>query len=134
MYQQCIIKGIVGGVDFAEGIIGIFIMTYPLFKLGMIGAGDVKLFITCAGALGLRRGIVFLGCTFLVTAVISLIKMAYHRNFSQRFRYFFNYANQIIQTSKLSLYGQDERTAHGKYVHMAGPACLAVLLCLGGLY
>ena len=133
-YQQCALSGMRGILDFAEGLLGIFLLTYPLFKLGMIGAGDVKLFAVCAGSMGLKSGFVFLGCTFLVAAVLSLVKMIYHRNFLQRFRYFFIYAGQAVRRAGLSVYGQGVPNTKESRIHLAGPACLSVLLCLGGFY
>jgi len=134
VFQQCALNGHVGIFDFAEGLLGVFLITYPLFKLGMIGAGDVKLFAVCAGSLGIKRGMIFLGCTFLTAAIISLIKMLYHRNFLQRFRYFFRYVEQSVTAKQLLLYGTDGEKKPEVHIPLAGPACLSILLCLGGLY
>lgn len=131
---QCSVSGLIGALDFTEGLWGVFLIMYPLFKLGMIGAGDVKLFAVCAGTLGLQKGIVFLCCTFLIAAVLALLKMLYHRNFLQRFRYFFTYAGQAVLTANLSLYGQGDSDMKQSRIHLAGPACLSILLCLGGFY
>ena len=133
-YQQCALSGMRGILDFAEGLLGIFLLTYPLFKLGMIGAGDVKLFAVCAGSMGLKSGFVFLGCTFLVAAVLSLVKMIYHRNFLQRFRYFINYVEQTLSTMKISLYNLEDGRNTASRIPLAGPACVSLLLCLGGIY
>ena len=132
--QQCVLNGQAGVLDFAEGLLGVLLITYPLFKLGMIGAGDVKLFAVCAGSLGIKRGMIFLGCTFLTAAIISLIKMFYHRNFLQRFRYFFRYVEQSVAAKQLFLYGTEGDKEPEIHIPLAGPACLSILLCLGGLY
>ena len=124
----------IGFLDFAEGVIGIFLATYPLFKVGMIGAGDVKLFAVCAGALGLQKGFVFLCATFLVAAIPALFKMIYHPNFLQRFRYFFNYLGQVVRSKKISVYGLEDSDAQKSRIPLAGPACLSVLLSLGGFF
>lgn len=134
VYQQCSTCGAKGILEFAEGILGIFILMYPLFKLGMIGAGDVKLFAVCAGSMGLKSGFYFLGCTFLAAAVLSLIKMIYHRNFFRRFRYFFNYIKCTANTKQFSLYDKGDGKNSESRVPLAGPVCLSVLLSLGGLY
>lgn len=134
MYQQCAVSGMKGILDFAEGLLGIFLLTYPLFKLGMIGAGDVKLFAVCAGSMGLKSGLIFLSCTFLAAAVLSLVKMIYHRNFLQRFRFFFNYVKQTVSTMKISLYCSEDQHNTANRIPLAGPACLSLLLCLGGIY
>ena len=131
---QIVENGAVGILDFAEGLGGAFVLTYPLFKLGMLGAGDVKLFMVCMSYMGVKRGIIFLCCTFLAAAVLALLKMFYYRNFLQRFRYFFIYAGQSIQKAQLSVYDQGILTTKEGRIRLAGPACLSVLLCLGGLY
>lgn len=127
-------RGLTGVLDFAEGFFSVFLLTYPVFKLGMLGAGDGKLFAVCAGAMGVNRGVAFLFCTFLVAAVLAVLKMLYHRNFLQRFRYFFTYAGQAVCTSRLTVYEQDTAERKESRIHLAGPALLALLLYLGGVY
>lgn len=134
IYHQCATSGAKGILIFAQGLLGIFLLTYPLFKLGMIGAGDVKLFAICAGSLGLKRALFFLTATFLVAGFLSLVKMLYHHNFLERFRYFFNYVEQTVITMQLSLYDKGDEEKSGGHIPLAGPACLSVLLCLGGVY
>ena len=112
----------------------IFCATYPLFKLGMIGAGDVKLFAVCAGVLGLQKGFIFLCCTFLVAAVPAVLKMLHNHNFSERFRYFFTYAGQAVSGSGLTVYDAENKEYQRNRIPLAGPACLSVLLSLGGVY
>lgn len=134
IYQRWILYGPKGLIGLVEGILCVFIITYPLFKLGMLGAGDVKLFAVCAGSMGLKEGLIFLGCTFLAAAVLSLIKMLYHRNFLQRFRYFFNYVKQAVDTRCLTMYVYYSEKHPEIHICLAGPACLSMLLYLGGLY
>lgn len=131
---QCLEKGWFGFLDCAEGIVGVFCTMYPLFKLGMIGAGDVKLFAVCAGVMGLQKGLIFLGCTFLVAAIPAMFKMLYHHNFLQRFRYLFTYAGQAVRDGRLTVYGKDEPDKRRSRIPLAGPACLSILLSLGGFY
>lgn len=127
-------KGLAGVLDFGEGFLGIFLLTYPLFKLGMLGAGDGKLFAVCAGTMGINRGVAFLFCTFLVAAILAVLKMLYHRNFFQRFRYFFTYVGQAASTARLTVYEQDAAGKKENRIHLAGPALLALLIGLGGFY
>lgn len=127
-------NGLTGIFDFAEGFLGVFLIIYPLFKLGMMGAGDGKLFAVCAGAIGLGRGVPFLFCTFLFAAVPALLKLLFQHNFLQRFRYFFTYVGQAACTARLTIYEQDSTEKTKNRIHLAGPACMALLLCLGGLY
>jgi len=134
IYMQFADKGMIGILDFAEGCLAVFLMMYPLFKLGMIGAGDIKLFAVCTGAIGVNRGVCFLCVTFLVAAVLALLKMLHQRIFFQRFRYFFTYLGQTVRTAELTIYGSNDTGQKKSRICLAGPACLAVLLCLGGVY
>lgn len=120
--------GAAGMIFWLVGGVLVLALTYPLFGLGTLGAGDVKLFAACAGAMGIKRGILFLCCTFLVAAVLSLQKMLFRHNLLQRFRYFFTYIGQTIQTAQLLPYEKEDT------IHLAGPAAFAVLLSLGGMY
>lgn len=120
--------GVSGIIFWLTGGVLVWALTYPLFCLGTLGAGDVKLFASCAGAMGIKKGILFLCCTFLAAAVLSLQKMLYKHSLLQRFRYFFTYVGQTIQTAKLLPYEKEDT------IHLAGPAAFALLLSLGGMY
>lgn len=111
-----------------------FFLTYPLFQIGALGAGDVKLFTACAGALGIKRGLLFLCCTFLTAAVLSLRKMLYQHTLFQRFRYFFTYIRQAVLMAQIIVYEWDDTKKKERRIHLAGPAFFAMLLGLGGMY
>lgn len=127
-------NGLSGLGSWVTGALIVFLCTYPFFKIGVLGAGDVKLFAVSAGYLGIKSGMVFLGCTFLVAAVFAVFKMLYQRNFFQRFRYFFHYVKQICHTTQITLYEPDEVSRKKAILHLAGPAFLAGVLMIGGVY
>lgn len=123
-----------GMLKFVIGISGIFLLTYPFFKLGVLGAGDVKLFMVCIGVLGIQKGVIFLCYTFLVAAILSFLKMLYYHSFIQRFRYFFSYAERVLQTTVFTLYEQKDKTRRTNIIHLAGPALVALIIFLGEGY
>lgn len=78
----------------------IFFSLYPLWKLRMTGAGDVKLCCVMAASMGLREFLACLVYSLFFGGVISVIHMARHRNFSQRFSYFLVWFRQCISSKK----------------------------------
>ena len=126
--------GLKGIYDFLEGFLIIFLLLYPLFKIGGIGAGDVKMFAVCTCTIGLEKGFHFLCAAFLAAAVLSLLKMLYEHNLIERFRSFFRYAGQAVSSTGWTLYAPDDKEYKKRGIHMAGPACLSLLLLLGGVY
>lgn len=78
-----------GGVqDFAlfMGItLLVMLVFYPFFKIGCIGAGDVKLFGICAGFFPLGKILLFLFFSLLISAGISLFRMLQNNNLQERF-------------------------------------------------
>ena len=78
---------------------------YPFFKIGGLGAGDVKLLGATAGYLPAQKILTFLFFSLLVAALISLVK---------------------------SRKKDGERQSGG--ICLAGPVLVSFLLFLGGVY
>lgn len=88
--------------------LGITVLTvlvlFPLYSVGKVGAGDVKLVALCCGFLGKRKMAYFLFAMLLIAALFGLLKLLkYGRGRSNR-------------------------------ICMAGPVFLSLLLHLGGIY
>lgn len=115
-----------------------FGLLYPIYKIGGIGAGDVKLFLMTGCFLTAERLLYALLFSFLIGAVFSLGKMMREENFKERMQYLFSYLFDVIRTGKWKLYGENLRKGCPKYrrskIHFALPICLGVMLGLGGLY
>lgn len=139
-YLQFLSFGFKGILHFGTGFFCTFALLYMFFKIGALGAGDVKLLAVCVGTIGIKRGIFFLCFAFLAAAVFSLQKMLTEHNLIGRFRYFFNYAGQVLATAQFISYeqsafdGQEDLQKKHRTIHLAGPACLSLLLYLGGIY
>lgn len=139
-YSQFFNLGFTGILYFGTGFLSTFALLYVFFKIGALGAGDVKLLAVCVGTIGIKKGIIFLCFAFLAAAVLSLLKMLTEHNLIRRFRYFFNYAGQVLATAKIISYepfmeyGKEDLQKKHRTIHLAGPACLSLLLYLGGIY
>ena len=88
-------------------IIMVVAFLYPFFRVGALGAGDVKLFGICAAYLSSDRVLSFIFVSLLVAAVISLIILLTKRCIKE------------FRRIKIPL---------------AGPVLCSVLLYMGGVY
>lgn len=111
-----------------------FIIFYPLFRIGTIGAGDVKLLSVSCGYLSGREVIWFLFYSLLIAAVFSIIKLFRERNGKERFGYFCSYIAEVVKTGHWYLYFKNEVEKKRAGICLAVPVFLSILLHLGGLY
>jgi len=109
-------------------------MLYPLFKIGSLGAGDVKLLGVTAGYLPFKKIMVFLFISLLIAALISLVKMWKRNNFLERLRYLMAYLADVMRSGNFRLYLENEADKQAVGICLSGPVLLAVLLYCGGVY
>ncbi|MDR2044728.1 MAG: A24 family peptidase [Clostridium sp.] len=111
----------------------LFLLLYPLFQLGTIGAGDVKLFAVTAGYLPGRAVLPFLFSSLLLAGIFSILKLRTIRNLRARFRYLGSYLAQTARTGKWTLYipPTDEKGKTG--VCLSGPVLISILLHISGI-
>lgn len=107
---------------------------YPLFKLGMLGAGDGKLLAVCAGCLTGAEIVWFFFFSLLFAAFFSIVKLIKEGNGRERFSYFFDYAVSCVRAGQLRLYMEGERERVEAGICLSGPIVLSLLLHLGGIY
>ncbi len=133
-------QGAKGGVLFAMAgfllpVIGITALLYPLFKIGAVGAGDVKLLGICAGYFPWDKIFSFLFISMLAAAIFSLLKLWQKKNAKERFRYLAEYLLEVARTGEWSLYVENEREwREAAGLCMSGPVLVSALLYLGGVY
>ena len=109
-------SGIDGALSYLGEAVLIICLLYPFFKIGSIGAGDVKLFGVTAGYLPFSRILVFLFVSLLISAMVSLFKMWKESNICW----------------KLYLESRQEKQAAG--ICLSGPVLISILLYWGGVY
>lgn len=112
----------------------VMILLYPLYKIGALGAGDVKLYGICAGYLPSQKFLFFFFLSLLIAAAISLIKMIRECNVIERLSYFCEYVIYVVQTGRFRLYVENERERRRVSICLAGPILGSVLLYVGGVY
>lgn len=109
-------------------------LLYPLFKIGTIGAGDVKLFSVAAGYLPFKKIFGFLFISLLIAAIFSLVKLWQNNNFRERLRYLAEYFEDVIKSGSWKLYLENGKDSPEINLCLSGPAFLSLLLYLGGIY
>ena len=115
-----------------------FFLMYPLFKVGVLGAGDVKLFVMTASFLPGGEFMSILAGAFVIGAVFSLGKLITERNGRERFQYFFSYLCDVRRTGQWKIYGEDLKQDYHTYcknkIHFAVPILFSVVCRMGGLF
>lgn len=115
-----------------------FILLYPIYKIGGLGAGDVKLFVMTGSFLTEKRVLYAMLFAFVAGAVISIAKLASERNFKERMRYFYSYLLDVMVTGQWKLYEENKKWNRENYkrnkIHFALPICISVMLGMGGMF
>ncbi len=126
--------GVWGAVLFpAESCVVMFFL-YPLFKIGVLGAGDVKLYGICAGYLPLNKFVLFFFLSLLFAAMISLIKMIKESNAIERISYLCEYLISVIQNRRFHYYFESVKEQKRAGICLTGPILCSILLYMGGIY
>lgn len=123
-----------GAGSFLGGSFLVLLILYPLFKIGTVGAGDVKLCAATAGYLSGQTVVWFLLFSLLTAAGISLIKILREQCGRERFGYFCAYLAEVCRTGRWRLYFDDRKAMRKAGVCLSGPVLFSLLLHLGGVY
>lgn len=148
IYNEWIIIMFVTGMSYViringpEGIIKAlvsmtipFMILYPLFMIGGLGAGDIKLLSVMGCFFTAKEIFACVFISFLIGAVFSLLKMAAERNFLQRMEYLLSYVCDVFRNREWKLYEeevQDRKEKNKGKIHFAFPVLLGVMLIKGG--
>ena len=114
-----------------------FLLLYPFFRIGALGAGDVKLFIMIGSFYKTGELLIILAAAFVIAGGLSFVKILAERNGRERMQYLLSYISEIMQTKQWRLYGEDlkqdyQRYCHNK-IHFAVPVLFGVALKVGGI-
>lgn len=112
----------------------VLVLLYPLFRIGGLGAGDVKLLSVCAGYFEVSQVFGFLFLSMLISAVFSLFPLIKERNVRERAVYFCEYCVAVARSGKWRLYLPGKGEVKFRGVCMSGPILCSALLGLGGFY
>lgn len=127
-------QGLIGALWFLAQALLVMGVLYPLFQIGALGAGDVKLFGVAAGYLPFRKIFLFSFVSMLIAAMVSLIKMIRGKLFGERLKIFFHYVREVADNGALLPYPAEGSTRENTRVCLSGPVLLSLLLYLGGVW
>lgn len=127
-------QGAKGILHFGTKMILMILFMYLFFKIGALGAGDVKLFGVCAGYLPGDKILYFLFFSLLITAIISLIKIFAEHNAKERLSYLSEYLIDVARSGKWQLYISDQSEMQKQSICLAGPILGSVLMYIGGIF
>ena len=88
---------------------------YPLYMIGALGAGDVKLFVMIGSFQAIGEFMAILAGAFVIGAGFSVMKLAAEKNGRERFRYFFSYLHEVWRTGHWRIYGEDLKQDYHTY-------------------
>lgn len=127
-------EGAGGMAAFVGQAVMVVCLFYFLFRLGTVGAGDVKLFGVTAGFLPFKKILIFLFVSLLIAAIISLIKLWKKKYFWDRLQYFAGYLADVWKSGRWRLYLESGEENFDVGICLSGPILLSLLLYLGGAY
>lgn len=127
-------NGVSGILFYLGQALLVMLLLYPFFKIGGLGAGDVKLLGATAGYLPFEKVLAFLFYSLLVAAVISVIKMWRKHIFGDRMRYLAAYLTCVIAQKSWQPYRGENGDRHSCGICLSGPVLISMLLYLGGVY
>lgn len=121
-----------------------FLLTYPLFMMGALGAGDIKLLMVCACYLNGKPIVPCVVASFIIGAAFGVVRLWVEDIWEERFRYFAGYIEEIIKQKRWILYEeellQNIRLAKGigqipkHRIHFSLPIFLGVVLKIANIY
>jgi len=128
--------GVSGVTEFMISALLYLAMLYPLYKIGVLGAGDVKLLAVLEGCFPRNQGIYYFLAVWIVAAIMAFAQMLMRRDFLERMEYLLVYLKDVARLGKWQFYFQDRKEAfqRGSYVHMTIPMLIALPVYLGGFY
>lgn len=122
------------------GILFPIIILFPMYKIGVIGAGDIKLFSMIGFYFTFMETIFCIFTAFVLGAVFSVISMVRYENFTERMTYLFSYIKECFFKGHFLYYysNLNENSAidtgeRKTKINLAIPICLSVLLHVGGV-
>ena len=124
-------KGIAG---FLINISATILILFPLFRLGMLGGGDVKLISTSVGFFSGKDAMIFVLMIFFVSAIPAALKLIRTRSIRERFVYFFRYMYGSTLKKKPDLYLSEREEKKRFGVALSGPILISALMHWGGVF
>lgn len=139
MFTACVIYNLAvfGAASLVSAVLGgiaTVAFMYLFYAIGVLGAGDVKLFAVCRGFFGSGRFLYFVFISFLIAAVFGLMKTAIKGDLFRRWLTLKKYICRSLRTGKLTRYHCNKEAEEKAGVPIAGAMFISALLGIGGMY
>lgn len=123
-----------GVLHWGARVLFYFAVLYPLYKMGVLGAGDVKLMAATEGLFSWSEGVSYFTIVWLLAGLIALAKMLSQGNIIERLEYFFSYVADMVVMRKWQFYHEERVQGLNKNrtIRMSVPILLGFVLCMGG--
>lgn len=139
-----ITTGLAGSHSFGPGlshsVISVFLaflLLYPLFKIGTLGAGDIKVLMMTGVFFHTKEFLTVLAASFVAGAALSAMKLITERNMKERLFYLLSYVSEVVRSRHWKLYEESLNNDYEAYrrnkIHFTIPVLFAVMLRMGGL-
>ncbi len=122
------------------GILFPVVVLYPLYKIGVIGAGDIKLFSMLGFYFTFIETTFCIFLSFVLGAMVSVVSFIRYENFLERMAYLFSYLKECFLKGHFRYYYLDSegkeisRSVENKSkIHLAIPIFFSVLFHVGGV-
>lgn len=121
------IDGMGGGLRSIIGIITPIILFWLLFKLRMLGAGDIKIYSAIGSFLGLHICLKVIIYSFMFGGVIAVYIMIRHKILRQRFMYFGRYLVNSFKSGTIIAYEDFSKANKRHFIHFSLPIFLGFI-------
>lgn len=131
--MRCIGMGGMNAAGMYLARCGIYLAAaYPLFRLGMLGAGDVKLLAVTEGFFSWQEGWRYFLYMLAAAGCLCVFKLLTDRNGMERLRYLLSYIRDVAVTGRWRLYLEEREGAWpvGNGICMALPMLAGFLICV----
>lgn len=125
--------GISGCIRAVASMLVLFVLLYPVYGLGMIGAGDVKYLCMFSVLLTWKQAIYMLFYACVLGGIWSLARMIRNKSIIKRFKYLKNYVMDMVDQKSVKKYFSPEQ-GYADTIAFALPIGLSYILHLGGMY
>ena len=115
-------------------ILFIILSFYPLFKIGVIGAGDIKLYGILPLFFSNISSIKIILLSILLSAILALFKMLYLHIIVSRFQYFHSYLQLCFTNQKVYPYYFNENKTKNSTIPLTASIFIICIIKIGRIY
>jgi len=122
------VKALLGGI-------AILLILFPLFAIGCLGGGDIKLMMLLPSIGSLMDSISVILVAFVVGAIIGVVRLMKSGILISRLRFFKRYISECLVSGKIKKYdcpGLAEQNIAGHQIHFTIPLFVSLMMKLGG--